>query len=120
MNKKSKAVYFSLKNLCPYCGKGSLYKGYIRLQPKCSSCNASFDSFDSGDGPAFFVNALLCIIAGTISTILEISGGVAYWVHGVIWFVIIFGMTALLLRPTKSLIIGLQTKYDAKDSGTIN
>lgn len=112
------AVTYALKNLCPYCGKGSLYKRFLKLQPSCSSCKSSYDTFDSADGPAFFVNALLCIVAGTISTVLEMTGGAPYWVHGVIWFVIIFGMTAILLRPAKSLIIGLQVKYDAKDFST--
>ena len=54
---------------CPRCGKGKLYKSFLKLADRCDHCDLDYAFADSGDGPAVFV----IMIVGFIAT-----GGVLY------------------------------------------
>src|SRR3954464_9478288 len=40
---------------CPRCGEGALYSGFLKVAPRCESCDLDLKFADSGDGPAVFV-----------------------------------------------------------------
>ena len=42
----------ALLGLCPRCGQGKLFDGYIKLKSRCPSCDLDYAMFDAGDGPA--------------------------------------------------------------------
>ena len=41
--------------VCPRCGEGDLFAGYLKVAPRCESCGLDLAFADSGDGPAVFV-----------------------------------------------------------------
>lgn len=105
---------------CPRCGRGKLYSGYLTVAERCDSCGADLKKADSGDGPAVF---LIFIVGGLVVPLafwLESSAHPPIWVHMLIWPVFILGLSLLLLRPAKALLIALQYKHRASDTGRVN
>ena len=47
-----------MRGLCPRCGQGRLFTGFINVAPKCEVCGLDFAFADAGDGPAVFVTLL--------------------------------------------------------------
>ena len=46
-----------IRGLCPRCGQGKLFKGYLTVPDKCDHCGLDFSFSDSGDGAALVHHA---------------------------------------------------------------
>lgn len=101
---------------CPKCGEGPVFKSYLGFAPACSACGADFGMADAGDGPAFFVMFLVGIIVTPPVLVVQILFDPPAWVHLVIWIPVIVLLSALLLRPFKSLLFALQWKNRAEEA----
>src|SRR5471032_638056 len=90
--------------LCPQCGQGPLFDGYIAVKPHCPSCGLDYAMFDAGDGPAVFgiliVGAIVCALALWV----EFTFQPPLWVHAVLWIPLICLLTAIFLRLSKSAL----------------
>ena len=60
-------VQTGIRGLCPRCGKGRLFAGFLKLAPGCEVCGLSYDFADPADGPAFFVITFGCVPAAAAS-----------------------------------------------------
>jgi uncharacterized protein (DUF983 family) len=107
------AARAALLGLCPRCGKGKLFDGYLNVAKSCLSCGLDYAMFDAGDGPAVFViliaGGLVC--AGALY--VEFTFHPPYWVHAVLWIPAVTILTFGLLRLAKSLLLVLQYKHKA-------
>lgn len=101
--------------VCPQCGKGALFDGYLKLAAKCAACGLDFAKADSGDGPAVFV----IFVVGFVSIALAfIARFVWEWPTAAA-----FGVSAAtagllsagLLRIFKATLIALQFKHNAAE-----
>jgi uncharacterized protein (DUF983 family) len=81
--------------LCPRCGAGKLFAGYLTVAPRCASCGLEYANFDAGDGPAVFV----ILIVGAI-----VAGGA-----------LIVILTFSLLRLMKAFLLVQQYKHQAHE-----
>ncbi len=61
-----------IKGLCPRCGQGKLFDGFLKVKPACASCDLDYKFADAGDGPVVFV----ILIVGFIVV------GAALWAGG--------------------------------------
>jgi uncharacterized protein (DUF983 family) len=43
-----------LAHRCPNCGKGKLYRRYLKVESFCSACDHELASYPADDGPAYF------------------------------------------------------------------
>ena len=63
---------------------------------------------DAGDGPTIFV----IFIVGALSVIgalsLEILFEPPYWLHFLVWPLVVLGLTLALLRPLKAKFVDIQ------------
>ncbi len=44
---------------CPNCGKGRLYRAYLKVVDTCSECGHELGEYRSDDGPAYFTILLV-------------------------------------------------------------
>jgi uncharacterized protein (DUF983 family) len=100
---------------CPRCGKGSLFKGYLSIAPRCSECGLDFTHFDAGDGPAVFVILIVGAIVCALALYVEFTFEPPYWVHAVLWVPTILILSFTLLRLIKSLLLVLQYRHQARE-----
>jgi uncharacterized protein (DUF983 family) len=105
---------------CPRCGQGALFKGLLEVRPQCEVCSLDLSKADSGDGPAVFIILILGAVVVLLALLLESLIGPALWVHMAIWPVVIVAGSIWMLRPAKALLIALQFKNKAEDTGRLD
>ena len=108
-------LYASLLARCPHCGKGRLFRGYLRVAPGCSVCGLSYAAFQAGDGPAVFVILIVGAIVAGGALITEVKFQPPYWVHAALWLPLIALTTLGPLRPIKGIMIALQYHHKAAE-----
>ncbi|MFY8194754.1 DUF983 domain-containing protein [Novosphingobium sp. B1] len=106
------------KGLCPRCGKGPMFDGWLKLQKTCPECGLDYQFANADDGPAFFA---LCITAFPLTFFavwLEVAYAPPWWVH-VLTSVPILGIGCLAtLRPFKGWLVASQYVNKAVEAGT--
>ncbi|WP_245410965.1 DUF983 domain-containing protein [Microvirga flavescens] len=108
-------IIAGLKGLCPRCGKGHLFKGFLTIQPKCEACGLDFAFADSGDGPAFFVMSIVGIVVVALALWVEFAFEPPLWLHLVLWFSLTAIMSLALVRPLKGVLVALQYHNKAEE-----
>ena len=103
----------SLLGLCPRCGQGALFDGYIKLKPACPHCGLDYAMFDAGDGPAVFGILIVGAIVAGLALWVEFTYSPPYWVHAVLWIPLIVILSLVFLRLSKSTLLVLQYKHKA-------
>jgi len=104
-----------VRGLCPRCGKGRLFQGYLSLAPRCRACGLDYAFADPADGPAFFVMSIVSFPVVAFAGWLEIRFQPAFWVHLLTSFpMLILGCLALL-RPLKGWLVCSQYFHKAEE-----
>jgi uncharacterized protein (DUF983 family) len=111
-----RTVRAAVLGLCPRCGDGSLFAGYLTVARGCTRCGLDYASFDPGDGPAVFVILIVGFLVAGGALIVEVKFQPPYWVHAVIWLPTIFLLTFGFLRLVKSTLLVLQYKHRAGEA----
>lgn len=99
--------------LCPRCGQGPLFDGYIALRKQCPACALDYAMFDAGDGPMVFGILIVGAIVCGLALWVEFSFLPPLWLHAVLWLPLICILTAIFLRLSKSALLVLQYKHRA-------
>ena len=106
-----------LRCRCPRCGKGRLFTGLLTVRNKCEVCGLDLHAHDSGDGPAVFVILLLGPILVGLAFWVEFTFSPPLWVHAILWPVLTFPLTILLMRPFKAALVALQYRHRSGEMG---
>jgi len=48
-----------LAHRCPACGKGRLYRRYLKVEPTCEACGHALGEYRADDGPAYMTILLI-------------------------------------------------------------
>ena len=104
-----------LRGRCPRCGEGHLFKGFLSVRPSCEVCGLDYSRLDSADGPAFFVMSIVGIVVVGLALWLEIAYEPPIWVHALVAGSLSIGLSLLLVRPLKGLLIALQFSNKAEE-----
>lgn len=99
--------------LCPRCGHGPLFSGYIALKQQCTACALDYAMFDAGDGPMVFGILIVGAIVCGLALWVEFTWSPPFWVHAVLWLPLICLLTGIFLRLSKSALLVLQYKHKA-------
>ena len=102
-----------LLGLCPQCGQGPLFSGYIAVLPRCPNCGLDYAMFDPGDGPAVFGILIVGAIVCGLALFVEFHFHPPLWVHMLLWIPLILILTFGFLRLAKSTLLVLQYKHKA-------
>ena len=107
-----------LKGVCPRCGDGKLFAGFLALAPHCNKCGLDFGFADAGDGPAVFVSFIGGLVLGA-ALWTELRYEPPLWVHLGVFLPLTLIVCLGLLRPLKGLLIALQYHNKAEE-GRLN
>jgi uncharacterized protein (DUF983 family) len=106
------------KGLCPRCGRGRLFRGWLKLAPSCEVCKLDFRFASPDDGPAFFS---LCIVAFPLMFLLvwvEVAFDPPVWFHVLVSVPLLLAGCILPLRPIKGWLVASQFVNKAQEAGT--
>ena len=107
-----------LRGRCPRCGRGHLFKGYLKVRPACEACGLDFTFIDSGDGPAFFAMTIVGIVVVGLAMWVEFTYEPPIWLHMLLWVPLTLILSLGLVRPLKGLMIALQYHNKAEEGRT--
>jgi uncharacterized protein (DUF983 family) len=95
------------RRLCPACGRGELFRGFLTIQPRCACCGADNAAYPSDDLPAY----LTVLVAGhlIVPSFLWFDSRFdpALWIQFAIWLPLTALLAIGLLPFMKGGAVGL-------------
>jgi uncharacterized protein (DUF983 family) len=105
----------ALKGLCPRCGTGSMFAGWVRFAERCPTCGLDIMQFNVGDGPAAFLTLILGALVVGLAVWLEVAVHPPFWVHVLLWVPLsVIGVVASL-RVAKGALLALEYQNAARE-----
>ena len=101
--------------LCPRCGEGGLFAGFLKMRDSCTACGLDFRFADTGDGPAVFAIFILGFFVLGGALLVEFNFFPPLWVHVVLWGILTPLFALLLLRSIKALLFAFQYYHGAEE-----
>jgi len=104
------AMLRGARGLCPNCGQGRLFAGWLRVRPFCACCHAPVGEIRADDAPPYFTVFIVAhvVIAGQVAlerfALLSVATEMAIFLPGTLALVVI------LIRPVKGATVGLMMK----------
>lgn len=93
---------------CPCCGKGSLYRQFLKVNDVCTGCGTELHHHRADDAPPYFVMTITAhVIVGGIF-IVEKYYPVNMWAQFFIWSALLVLLSLWLLPRVKGALIGYQ------------
>jgi uncharacterized protein (DUF983 family) len=106
------------RGLCPRCGEGHIFSGFLTVRDRCEVCGLSYDFADPADGPAVFVQLFACVPGVIFIVMLEILARPGLWVHLAVGIPVLILTTLLPIRPIKGWLIAAQYLNAAQEAGS--
>ena len=97
-----------LRGLCPCCGKGRLFRAYLKVSDDCPECGEELHHHRADDFPAYCVIFIVGHIIVPLMLAVEMAFAPPDWVHVALWLPAGLGLTLGLLQPVKGFIVALQ------------
>lgn len=96
-----------VRNRCPVCGEGCVFKGFLRVVPECAVCGAPLGQLRADDAPPYIVIFLVghLLVPGVFW--VERHYQPPMWLHMAVWLPLFAVLCTLLLRPVKGGVVGL-------------
>ena len=104
------ALRRGLFGLCPACGEGKLFAGWLRITQACSVCSAPLGLIRADDAPPYFTVFIVAHLAigGLVAmermVLLPVLTEMMIFLPGTL------ALTLLLIRPVKGATVGLMMK----------
>jgi uncharacterized protein (DUF983 family) len=99
------ALLRGARGLCPACGKGHLFDGYLKLVRECSVCHAPLGRIRADDAPPYFTILIAGHVLLPFVFLVEKAWQPPMWVHMAIWLPLFAIVCTLLLRPVKGAVV---------------
>lgn len=106
------------KGLCPRCGKGHMFRKWLKVADHCDVCGLDFDFAAPDDGPAFFS---LCFVAFPLTFVavwMQAAYEPPFWVHLFTSLPLLMAGCILPLHPIKGWLVASQYVNNAQEAGT--
>jgi uncharacterized protein (DUF983 family) len=100
---------------CPDCGKGRLYRSYLRIAARCDVCGGDFSMADVGDGAAVFVILIVGAIAAPFVLVAQMGFGWPPWAVALAAVVLVTALSLALLPVAKAVLFTLQRAHGARE-----
>src|SRR5262245_51330630 len=91
------AMLRGLAGRCPNCGKGRIFRSYLKVNPHCEVCDLDLAAFRSDDAPPYFTILIVGHIVLPAILILERAVELPLWLLAVIWIPLTLAFTLALL-----------------------
>lgn len=103
-----RALLNGLRGRCPACGKGRMFRAFLKVSDHCPGCHEELHHHRADDAPAYFDIAIVGHVVVPLALAVETAYAPAYWIHAVIWLPLTLFLSLGLLQPIKGAIVGWQ------------
>lgn len=102
------AVWNGMKLRCPNCGKGHLFRSYLKVADKCDVCGEELFHHRADDMPPYLAILIVGHLIVGLMLELEFHAQIEPWVYFVTLVPLAVILPLLLLPSIKGAIVGLQ------------
>jgi uncharacterized protein (DUF983 family) len=104
---KRTLILRGIRGLCPNCGKGALFKSYLKQNDACSICSEDFSRIRADDGPAWLTILLTLHIIVPISVAVAMSDVLPQTAEITLMLILTVATAMLLLPRAKGVFIAV-------------
>lgn len=101
------AIGRGLRGLCPACGKGKIFNGFLKVVPECDVCHAPLGLARADDAPPYFTILAVGHIVIPLLYIVDRATLLPVWTMSAIFLPLTLALTIGLIRPIKGGTVGL-------------
>lgn len=93
---------------CPNCGKGKLFRAFLKPVNACEACGAELHHQRADDLPPYITITIVghIVVGGVVMA--EKYGDWPTWLHMAIWPALTIILSLLIMQPVKGAVVGLQ------------
>ncbi len=107
-NEAMEALLKGFRGHCPACGKGHMFRAYLKVADNCPECGEELHHHRADDFPAYLVIVITGHILVPIVLAVETAFGPPMWLSIPLWLSVATGMCTSLLQPVKGAVVALQ------------
>ena len=102
-----RSILRGLAERCPNCGKGKLYRAYLKVNDACPSCGHDLDQYPADDGPAYFTILIVGHVVVAPLLVLSFIWRASLWLVVPGTVIPLAVITLLALPRIKGGVIGM-------------
>ncbi len=102
------AVKRGLMGTCPHCGRGRLFRRFLKPVDVCESCGEELHHQRADDLPPYITITIVAHVVVGGLVFAERSGDWPTWLHMAIWPALTVILSLAIMQPVKGAVIGLQ------------
>ena len=102
--------------VCPRCGEGPLFLGYLKPRARCESCGLDLSFAEGSEGPAVFIIFIVGFIVIAAAAITEVMFHPHPMLHLALWIPATIILSLVLLRPFKATMIALHYNHIVREA----
>ena len=107
-----------MKCVCPRCGEGPLFAGFLTPRKRCESCGLDLGFAEGSEGPAVFIIFIVGFVVIAAAALTEVAFHPHPMLHLALWIPATIVLSLLLLRPFKGVMIALHYRHIVHEGGT--
>ena len=103
------AVWRGFVGRCPNCGKGRMFRAYLKVVDSCPVCGEDLHHQRADDAPPYVTMLIVghIVVAGVVAT-EEVWPTSPLWLGLIVWIWLTFVLSLLLLPRVKGALVGYQ------------
>jgi len=101
------ATRYALLGRCPCCGKGKLFRAYLKQVDACAVCGERFADIRADDGAPWLTMILVGHIFIPVMLVFVAMSNLSTWTEAAIWSVIFAALCLAILPRAKALFIAI-------------
>jgi uncharacterized protein (DUF983 family) len=103
------AVGRGLRGRCPACGRGRLFRAYLKLNTCCTVCGEDLSHARADDAPAYLTMLIVCHLAcGGVLMSEDAWPGASLATTALIWLIVAVVVSLVILPRAKGAVVGQQ------------
>jgi uncharacterized protein (DUF983 family) len=103
------ALWRGLLGRCPNCGKGAMFRAYLRVTPRCPVCHEDLSPQRADDAPAYLTLLIVCHVVGAGVLFSDNILPKAPLIIAIsFWLAATAAMSVLILPRMKGVVVGYQ------------
>jgi uncharacterized protein (DUF983 family) len=102
------AIVRGLLGRCPCCGKGRMFRAFLKVNDRCEVCGEELYHHRADDFPAYVVILIVGHALVPMVLFVETHFSPSYWTHVALWLPTTLVLALGLLQPVKGAIVALQ------------
>jgi uncharacterized protein (DUF983 family) len=101
------SALYALLGRCPCCGKGKLFRSYLKQVEACSACGEKFGAIRADDAAPWLTIILVGHVFLPLAMAIVAFSTMPTWAAAAVCAVVLAGLSLLILPRAKALFIAI-------------